>query len=66
MEQAFWEINGNKWSKDKFSEEEAKALSNTLCDCIDCVDCVECKRCEDCKDCISYENFENLKEVGDE
>ena len=54
-----WEVNGNYWSKDKYSYDEAVELSKTMvnCDnCLDCSDCVDCKKCVDCNSCDNCEN----------
>ena len=53
-----WEVNGNYWSKDKYSYDEAVELSKTMvnCDnCLDCRDCVDCKYCEAYTDCVNVD-----------
>lgn len=64
----YWvDTSNNSWSTERFSEKEAKRLSNTLRDCQYCVDsgyldsceyCVSCNystglsKCEDCDYCV--------------
>ena len=46
-----WEVNGNYWSKDKYSYDEAVELSKTLVNCDNCLDCKDCYGCLDCVFC---------------
>lgn len=44
----------NRWSCDKFTQEEAIKHSKNLLncrDCTDCINCMDCKNCYNCKDC---------------
>lgn len=45
--------NNNKWSKDKFTKEEAQRCSAGLHQCVDCVDCEDCHFCSGCGNCVS-------------
>ena len=51
----YWEgCRGNKWSKSKYSREEAFLAAESLVNCRgceDCEDCVDCANCKDCKGC---------------
>lgn len=55
----YWEINGNFWSKSKYSEAQAIELSKTLKNCKYCIDCINCEYCENCVDCFNCENCKN-------
>ena len=52
----FWEIDGNFWSRDKFTYSEAQDLSKTLKNCKGCVDCEWCIDCYNCIDCLDCKN----------
>lgn len=43
----FWEIDGNFWSRDKYSYDEALEASKTLKECKNCQDCTMCQDCYD-------------------
>ena len=49
----YW-IDGykNKWSKERYTYDEALEYSKTLIDCSNCVNCLNCIDCHDCVDCI--------------
>ena len=47
----YWEVDGNFWSCDKYSEDRARELAKTLKNCKNCVDCSYCKDCIDCTNC---------------
>ena len=49
----FWldSKNNNKWSSEKYSEEEAEKLSRSLQDCEACEDCKNCESCKNCREC---------------
>ena len=46
-----WKIDGNYWSKDTYTYEQAKILSETLVNCDNCLDCSDCVDCRDLKKC---------------
>jgi len=52
----YWvDYKNNKWSCDKYTEEQAEELSKTLVGCYNCTDCknsVCCKECTNCKGCL--------------
>ena len=48
----FWEIDGNYWSRDKYSYNEALEASKTLYECKNCVDCKYCDMCNSCEYCF--------------
>ena len=48
----FIDKNGNKWSSQKYTREQAKKHSQNLVNCKDCIDCIGCVDCYGCKDCI--------------
>ena len=51
--QRYWEFkNGNKFSKLKYSYEDAKELNASLVNCANCIDCVNCTDCQNCKGCV--------------
>lgn len=54
---SYWkDKDNNRWSKSKYSQEEAQACSELLINCSNCIDCEEssdCKNCRECKRCIS-------------
>ena len=51
--QRYWEFkNGNKFSKHKYSYEDAKELNASLVNCANCIDCVNCTDCQNCKGCV--------------
>lgn len=47
----YWIIDGNKWSKNRYSLEEAYKHSKTLKECVNCIDCIECSYCTNCINC---------------
>lgn len=47
----YWIIDGNKWSKNRYSLEEAYNYSKTLKECVNCIDCIECSYCTNCINC---------------
>ena len=47
----YWEINGNYWSKLKYTRDQAEKLSETLINCTYCTDCRGCTDCTYCTDC---------------
>ena len=61
--------NNNRWSRFKYTEEEAtrhslhlrtsyNCLDCTYCtDCIDCISCKDCISCIDCNNCIGCVNY---------
>ena len=57
MEKAYWEFSdGNIYSKNKYSLEEAEQLNATLKNCSNCIDCsycTDCGSCENCHTCIN-------------
>lgn len=55
----YWEVDGNYWSKSKYSEDRARELAKTLKDCKNCIDCSYCKDCESCTNCHHSENCKN-------
>lgn len=56
----YWTFeNNNKYCKDTYTYEQAKALNDTLLNCSDCTDCkncTNCKNCEMCEDCLECIN----------
>lgn len=54
-----WEIDGNFWSKSKYTEAEAKHLAETLKNCRNCINCSWCYNCVDCISCFNCENCES-------
>ena len=53
----FWVAqNGNKWSRELWSEDEAIRDSVTLQNCTNCTNCSDCKNCSDCISCHGCEN----------
>lgn len=59
-EKTFWAFeDGNMYMTEKYTEDEAKKLHETLQDChgcIDCENCVSCTDCENCSDCVRCQN----------
>lgn len=51
MENNYWIIGSNKYSKDKYTEEKAIELSKSLINCVNCIDCMCCEDCTNCKSC---------------
>lgn len=47
----FWKIEGNYFTKKKYTLKEAKRLSKTLEGCRGCIDCSFCRFCVDCENC---------------
>ncbi len=67
-EEFYMDENGNCWSKDKFTEEEAIEKSKTLINCFHCLNCengnechycVECLDCDNCYKCVNCKNCKN-------
>lgn len=62
--------NNNKWNTNKWTKDEAIALSKSLIDCENCLDCYDCENCDDCKycnnckDCRYCINCENCIKCG--
>lgn len=55
----YWkDKNGNKWSKSRYTIEEAQAASDSLITCKDCKNCWNCKDCWDCEDCENCKGCE--------
>ena len=59
----YWEFeNGNKYSKELYSYDDAERASKTLFNCENCIDCLKCENCKDCYncefcyDCVNCEN----------
>ena len=49
----YWkDFNNNKWSKNRYSYEEALEYSRTLVNCRNCINCLDCRNCKNCTDCI--------------
>ena len=46
----------NRWSKSRYTYDQAMEYSKTLHDCHECVDCLDCTGCRDCHNCISCRN----------
>lgn len=51
-----WEVDGNFWSKSKYSKAQALELSKSLINCRNCIDCLNCVNCSDCISCYGCEN----------
>lgn len=45
MEDKYWVIGSNRWSKSIYTKEEAETYAKTL---INCENCTDCKFCRDC------------------
>lgn len=41
----YWEVEGNFWSKSKYSKAQAIELSKSLINCQNCIDCLRCGAC---------------------
>lgn len=52
----YWEVDGNFYSKSKYSKAQAIELSKSLTDCQNCIDCLNCVNCSDCISCYGCEN----------
>lgn len=53
----FWIFeNKNRFSKSKYTQEEAAELAKMLSNCKDCVDCENCENCYNCDDCVNCED----------
>lgn len=66
QENGYWiDENNNKWSVEKFSEEEAIKASKSLKYCTDCVNCEYCKYCTDCKECFNCNYCTDCKDCID-
>lgn len=56
LKREHWCIDGNYYSKAKYSLKEARKISSTNEECFNCIDCINCKRsinlnnCRDCED----------------
>ena len=50
---------GNKYSKDKFTREQANEDIKTLENCYDCINCKDCKDCKDCIGCYDCKDCED-------
>jgi hypothetical protein len=48
--------NNNKYSKNKYTKEEAIIANATLVDCTNCINCIKCYTCDDCDTCIDCYN----------
>ena len=49
---SYWkDKDNNRWSKSKYSQEEAQACSETLINCSKCIDCEESRDCTNCREC---------------
>ena len=49
----YWkDFNNNKWSKIRYSYEEALEYSRALVNCRNCINCLDCRNCKNCTDCI--------------
>ena len=55
----YWEIDTNRWSKSKYTEEGAKVLSGTLVNCRNMTDCSYCSDSSYCSSssCLSFCSF---------
>lgn len=53
----FWIDNRlNRWNKDIFTEDEAKAISISIINCYECKNCIDCNNCFRCWDCYGCDN----------
>ena len=57
----YWNIDGNFWSKSKYSEAQARKLAETLKFCKNCINCNNCYGCYDCYECQNCENSYNCE-----
>jgi hypothetical protein len=50
----YWvDQNGNKWSVDIYSREDAIKSSDSLSCCTDCINCRHCSFCTGCENCVN-------------
>lgn len=55
----YFHINGNYFSKVKYTFEDAEKISETLINCKGCIDCQDCIGCTECRECTSCTNCVN-------
>ncbi|MBR2148125.1 MAG: hypothetical protein IJ965_01620 [Campylobacter sp.] len=55
----YWKVEGNFYSKSKYSKAQAIGLNKTLIKCKNCIDCVNCTDCTDCISCFNCENCQS-------
>ena len=56
MNDQYWIIDGNKWSKTFYSEEEAKNYASSLNNCRNCINCYNCKNCNNFNSVLDENN----------
>lgn len=56
MENKYWVIGSNKWSKSIYTKEEAEEYAKTLINCKWCINCKFCRDCVNCRDLFYCEN----------
>lgn len=44
--------NGNVWTKNEYTFEQASIASKSLVNCYGCINCVACNDCTDCVSCV--------------
>jgi len=54
LENGYWVIGTNKWSKSIYTKEQAEKYSETLINCNNCINCRSCSSCIDCTSCSDF------------
>lgn len=55
QDEHYYYDGSNRWSKSRYTEEQAQMAAKTLIDCknmTDCSDCSHCSRCSRCSSCL--------------
>ena len=59
------DANGNRWTSEYFTEQDAEKMSDNLIGCKDCKDCIDCKGCTKCENCISCTDCKKCRFCND-
>lgn len=64
MENKYWVIGTNRWSKSVYSKEQAERYAKTLINCENCTNCKFCRDCVNSRDLFYCEACKNCYFCG--